>query len=1339
MKPTTKQIVGTIAIALSFQSGSLAGIPLGNTSALLSINILGQADANKLDRQQVNALLAEARKAIDGYAYDRAESLLQRAEKAKIRYSLFHFGDTPQRVRRDLEKARAKRSQSKPPSQRFNPSPTSSTQNSAKSVPPATNDPFVQRGPGSPSDPPHARFSSDDEKSIPPTASQPTNHLAPADATDRSKSDAQLRDARRALAVGDVRRAREHLEQAKSYNVAYEFHEDSPAKIDAAIRRYYDVVEQRPEREPTDAWRRQYALLLIEQAEALLKWKDYAEAERLASDAARLGLSFGPYEANPQSLLDQIASIRRGSERPTRLTGTTSELAKSDLPRSDKQKVLELLSKARQALDRRDFRQADQRIGEAIALGVPDSAFNQGEDRPWLLALDVQKARARSAGVVTAVASDSAASEFARRGMYYSETDTTHNMPVAHSATASDVGRSPQAFPSPLLAPSDRRTIDRPIYQNADAKSSSYRQPTQAQYNQPTNYRSQGNLRQAYQSNPTDPFQTENPQDTKGVRSGGQSSGSLIDSTASGQQILARQLSAEVAREQAAARKLRETDPKQALESLRRVHQMVANSGLDPSARTQLLRRVDRSIQDTEKYINDNRAQINLDDRNREVLDEIDRRRETKIVIEHELADLVDQFNKLRDEQRYEEMEVVAKRARELAPEETIVQQLWLEARFIRREIMNRQLAEKKEAGVFDALRAVDDSSVPFDDANPFQYGDVKEWDRLTKRRAQGRQEGRRGMSERELEIHRKLSTPVMLEFIDRPLAEVMDQLAELTGINIHLDPLGLGEEGVASDMPVTIKLRREIALKSALNLILQPLNLSYVITDEVLKITSEQLRDGEVYTDTYNVADLVIPIHNFMPGGQFGMQSAINQAHAGALAARGGMNNGALGMASPIVMAQNTPAGELNNNILGNVPGPVVGLGGGGPPVSGTPQAIGMGPGGMGGGAQADFDSLIQLITATIQPESWDEVGGPGSVQPFETNLSLVVSQTQEVHEQIVDLLEQLRRMQDLQVTIEVRFIRLSDSFFERIGVDFDFRIEDGSGLTQADLEATDRPRPSVTVGLDATTSNFTADLDIPFTQDSFSATTPQFGGFDAATAATFGFAILSDIEAFFLITAAQGDSRSNILEAPKVTLFNGQLAFISDSTQRPFVISVIPVVGDFAAAQQPVIAVLSEGTNLSIQAVVSPDRRYVRLTVVPFFSQIGDVQEFTFEGDSTTTTNSSGVDADDDGNNEEESDDNTVRRQGTTVQLPEFSFVTVSTTVSVPDGGTVLLGGIKRLREARNERGVPMLSKLPYLNRLFSNVGIGRDTESLMMMVTPRIIIQEEEEERLGVFPQP
>lgn len=40
---------------------------------------------------------------------------------------------------------------------------------------------------------------------------------------------------------------------------------------------------------------------------------------------------------------------------------------------------------------------------------------------------------------------------------------------------------------------------------------------------------------------------------------------------------------------------------------------------------------------------------------------------------------------------------------------------------------------------------------------------------------------------------------------------------------------------------------------------------------------------------------------------------------------------------------------------------------------------------GARGGGVVADFDSLIDLITTTVSPDSWDEVGGPGSIDSFE------------------------------------------------------------------------------------------------------------------------------------------------------------------------------------------------------------------------------------------------------------------------------------------------------------------------------------------------------------------
>ena len=87
---------------------------------------------------------------------------------------------------------------------------------------------------------------------------------------------------------------------------------------------------------------------------------------------------------------------------------------------------------------------------------------------------------------------------------------------------------------------------------------------------------------------------------------------------------------------------------------------------------------------------------------------------------------------------------------------------------------------------------------------------------------------------------------------------------------------------------------------------------------------------------------------------------------------------------------------------------------------------------------------------------------------------------------------------------------------------------------------------------------------------------------------------------------------------------------------------------------------------------------------------------------------------------------------QQNITVQLPTFNVTTVQTTVSVPDGGTALLGGISRASEGSVTRGVPMLDKVPGVSRLFKNRGIGRDVGLSQMTVTPRIIILEEEELR-------
>ena len=152
----------------------------------------------------------------------------------------------------------------------------------------------------------------------------------------------------------------------------------------------------------------------------------------------------------------------------------------------------------------------------------------------------------------------------------------------------------------------------------------------------------------------------------------------------------------------------------------------------------------------------------------------------------------------------------------------------------------------------------------------------------------------------------------------------------------------------------------------------------------------------------------------------------------------------------------------------------------------------------------------------------------------------------------------------------------------------------------------------------------------------------------------------------------------------------------------------------------------------SLNVAAVVSNDRRSVRMTLVPQFTQIGDVETFTFEGSTTTATatNSFLDDLLDITTPDTSDDEIETTSTGVTVQLPIIATTSVSTVVSVPDGGTILLGGVKRSTETRDEEGIPFLSNIPYVNRLFKNVGIGRTTTNLMMMVTPRIIIQAEEE---------
>ncbi len=1176
----------------------------------------------------------------------------------------------------------------------------------------------------------------------------------------RAHSDALLLDARRALASRDMQTASMMLEQAKGLGVRYSPLDDSPDKIEALIRKQGEL--QTFAGPPAEASQRQ-AELLMEQAEGMMRWRDLDSAQRLAAEAQRLPASYGPSQQQPAQLLERISNARQGVGPDAPMVVRVGE----DRPQAV---ILDPTAQAQTPPGVEAPRQG---------MVIPANAEFEITEGP------ASTAPQNGPMPATGPSALNAQRGTATRAVYNPAIDSSRNMPAAAAEVAPQLQPPHRAAPprlihAPAPGPSDampspdngtgegirwfRKGLDAIASGRSDEALKAFRRSYAFQTELDPVTRQQLIDHLEILGEPVEkPAETETPplippsseeqpatqpasnagaaaEPAKGENT---ASAASFESSGLTGQALARQVAAEVARQQTLAKQMREKQPKQALELLERTRKMVGSvDTLDPGARDQLVRRLDLSITELKQYISQNGPQIELEERNRQVQDEVDRRRNQKVQVEEKLAYLVDDFNKLVDEQRYAEAQVMAKRAMELDPDNPVVVQLGIMSKQLQRVAEQNQIWDDKEQGYYAAMTDVDKSSTPF--VGPIEFPDVKTWDRLTKSRSRMKSEGALRRSPKELEIEKRLSTPVALKFQQRPLSEVITYLGKVAEVPVYLDPEGLRAEGVSSDTPVTIDLSQDISLKSALKLILEPLRLAYIIKDEVLKITSEDMQRGQLYAVTYPVADLVIPIPNFVPDGREGINAALREAYSrmGFSGAAGGgfANSGPLAVLAS-EKGGGTSNAAINPALLAQMHAIGVPIGGGGPPQTGTPQGNPFGPGGMGGGAQADFDTLIELIRSTVGPPTiWDDMGGQGTIEGFETNLSLVVYQTQEKHEEIADLLAQLRRQQDLQVTIEVRFITLNDAFFERIGVDFDFDLtntpkdvtQNAAGGTTIPFSI-NNPGPSAVVGNNPQ-GNLTNNNDIQFRQGSFAdAVPPAFPGlgFDPATAATFGFAILSDIEAFFLIEAAQGDTRTNVLQAPKLTLFNGQLASVSDVTQRPFVTQIIPVVGDFAAAQQPVIVVLSEGTSLTVQAVVSNDRRFVRLTVVPFFSNIGDVDTFTFTG--TKTTISSSSDSKKGTDESASSKGSTDITEGTTVQLPTFSFVAVSTTVNVPDGGTVLLGGVKRLSEGRNEFGVPILSKVPYINRLFRNVGIGRTTNSLMMMVTPRIIIQEEEEENL------
>ncbi|HQU41541.1 MAG TPA: hypothetical protein PK867_01960 [Pirellulales bacterium] len=110
-----------------------------------------------------------------------------------------------------------------------------------------------------------------------------------------------------------------------------------------------------------------------------------------------------------------------------------------------------------------------------------------------------------------------------------------------------------------------------------------------------------------------------------------------------------------------------------------------------------------------------------------------------------------------------------------------------------------------------------------------------------------------------EAKIVAALDEPTELDFAEQPLSDAIEYIKQRHKIEVQFDEKALADAGCATDTPITRSIKG-VSLESALDLVLSEIDLTWIIHDEVLFITSKAQADEIIETRVYPVRDLVTP-----------------------------------------------------------------------------------------------------------------------------------------------------------------------------------------------------------------------------------------------------------------------------------------------------------------------------------------------------------------------------------------------------------------------------------------------------------------------------------------------
>lgn len=351
--------------------------------------------------------------------------------------------------------------------------------------------------------------------------------------------------------------------------------------------------------------------------------------------------------------------------------------------------------------------------------------------------------------------------------------------------------------------------------------------------------------------------------------------------------------------------------------------------------------------------------------------------------------------------------------------------------------------------------------------------------------------------------------------------------------------------------------------------------------------------------------------------------------------------------------------------------------------------------------------DALTQLVSDNVARESWAE--DPANTVRITDAGTMVVSQTPEVQDQIKQLLDDLREATGIMVDIQARFLKVEDNFLEDIGIDFrglgqpglgtnTFINDFGDASTQSDL--------GKEIGQGSDLGAFYDDgQDGDLRSRVENLYDVSLGNEDVLTGTgglSFSWTYLSDLQMEMILRAVSKSERREIVTAPKVLVFNTARANLSVMNQVAYVQDFDVEIAQAASIADPIIDVVQDGVVLDVRPVVSADRRFIMMELRPTVATLKrPIREVA------TTLGS---------------------QNSVTIQLPELDIQRVRTTVPMPDGGTVMLGGLKVSEKQDLRSGIPVLNKIPVVRFLFDRQGSYAANQKLLILVTANIVIPQE-----------